>query len=228
MPITRKEDAKEGGWAQARTALVRFEGDVVSASFDQWGGKLMDDEGNPLPPREFLEVVCENNTILEATEELSMDISERFAFRTNTSDYTGSFWVDEFLEAADKLNVLIPDGLVGKRVTWEKAEKTYNIKGREIVVTSFVPVKVVTKGKTTTGVRPKVAQAAPPGEDPMEIALGLAIGKTEQQFRMAASLHPTFANSALLSLIKTGAVTQGLVNDGKLVVGEDGKYEAVD
>ena len=101
MPITKREEAKESGFAQVREAMLSFAGDVVSAEFGQWGGKLIDeDTGKPILPREFLEVSCVNVEVLEVTEELVMAIDE-WNFRVNCSDFKGSFWVEKFLESAD-------------------------------------------------------------------------------------------------------------------------------
>lgn len=236
MPITKRDEAKEAGFAQVREALQSFEGDVISAEFGQWGGKLIDDEGNIVPPKEFLEIDCVNVKPLTVSEELSMDISERFTFRVNCSDYKGSFWVEDFLASADRAKLLIPDDLVGKRITWAKAIREYKIRGEIITASNFIIAGVKAAGA------PKVVSKVAPGvveptelqveeivlgeeiatEDPMAIALELAVGKTETQFRSAISLHPGFINSPLLSLAKAGAVTAALVKEGKLVEVQEG------
>jgi len=56
-------------------------------------------------------------------------------------------------------------------------------------------------------------------------ALELAVGKTEAQFRSAASLHPKLRGSPILSLIRAGLFSQALIANGKIVLGQDGKYE---
>ena len=80
-PITNKADAKKNGWAQTREAVTEFKGLVTSAGFDQWGGVLFDDNGNPKPPREFLEVKTTDNIVIAATEDPSMDITSEYNFR---------------------------------------------------------------------------------------------------------------------------------------------------
>jgi len=219
MPITDRTKLKEGGFAQVRAALQKFEGDVVSAEFDTWGGKLIDeDTGKPVPPREFLEVECTNNVVLESTEELSMDISERFSFRVNCAEATGSPW-DKFLESAGKVKLLVPDDIPNKRIVWEKVEVPGS--SPKYTTSIFIIDKVVGAVRGV-GVdeAPKDAsqiEATPPTEDPMEVALGLAIGKTEAQFRSAIGLHPGFVESPLLPLAKAGTITKLLVDEGKLV-----------
>lgn len=229
MPIYKREEAKSGGFAQVREALLSYEGDVVKVETGQWGGKLVDDDGKPVPPREYFEVETTNNVPLEVTEELSMDISERFSFRVNMSEYEGSFWVDAFLASAEKAKVLLPDGIKGKRVTFRKvtlegSEPKYN-------VTNFVIDKVAGGTKVAPKVTPKAVIAPAPvasketvEEDEIALALNLAVGKTEAQFRSAASLHPKLIGSQLLPLIKAGLFTASQVNEGTLTLGNDDKY----
>ncbi len=235
MPLIDRSQAKESGFAQVREALQKFEGTVASAEFGLWGGVLIDEDGKPLPPKEFLEVVNTNVEVLEVTEELSMPIDE-WTFRVNCSDYKGSFWVDKFLESADKAKILIPDDLVGKRIVWVKASMTFNIKKREITQTNFVIGSVKGKAKAAPKVVAKVevideaviAAVEVPDKsalgDPMVVALELAVGKTEAQFRTAISLDPRFVGSPLLPMAKAGVITQSLLNEGKLVL-VDTKYQ---
>lgn len=233
MPLTDRKQARESGFAQVRAALQKFKGTVISAEFGQWGGQLFNEDGQPLPPREFLEITCTDVEVLEVTEELVMPIEE-WGFRVNCSDFKGSFWVDKFLESADKYKLLIPDDLVGKIVTWDKVtlvardpkynSTNYVIAGVEVskaaprVVKPEAPVAPVE-------VAEEEAEAAKEAVDPMDIALELAVGKTEAQFRTAVSLDPQFIKSPLLALAKAGAITQALVNDGKLVIVKEGNKE---
>ncbi|MGW8177266.1 MAG: hypothetical protein ACWGQW_00495, partial [bacterium] len=117
-PITNRDEAKEGGFAQVREALVAFEMDIIAqdargnvTGFDQYAGGIGRD-GQPLPPREYLQIVGTNVVATEVTEDLSMDISESWSIRIWCSDFKGSFWVESFLESSDRNQVLIPDGLV--------------------------------------------------------------------------------------------------------------------
>ena len=223
-PITKKEEAQESGFAQVREALQSFEGDVVSAEFGQWGGTLVDpDTGKKIPPKEFLEVQCTGVKVLTVSEELSMAVDE-WNFRVNCSNYKGSFWVEDFLESADKAKLLIPDDLIGKRIVWKKASRSWDIKGRPVTYTNFVIDRVIGATEETPVVVGAVPEGAPrsPVEDPMEVACELAVGKTETQFRSAISLHPSFVNSPLLALAKAGAITKSLVEQGKLVVVGEG------
>lgn len=217
MPITKKSEAKEGGFAQVRAALVKFEGDVVSAEFGKWGGQGIGKDGKPLPPKEFFEITCENVEVLETTEELSIPITE-YSFRINCSDYKGSFWVDMFLESVDKHKILIPDGLIGKRVIFEK--RTLEASDPMYNSTNFVVAGI--KDNKAPKAEAKASQDVP--EDPMDIARKLAIGKTEAQFRTAIALHPAFVANPLLSSAKAGLLTQALVSEGKLVL-VNGKYQ---
>ena len=233
MPLTDKSKAKESGFAQVRAAMQSFEGDVVAAEFGQWGGKLIDEEtGKILPPREFLEIETVNVKVLEVTEELVMAIDE-WNFRVNCSDFIGSFWVEEFLESADRAKLLIPDNLVGKRIRWRKvtleAVDNKGVRKPKFDATNFVIDAVLGEAGTPPPASPKVIASAQaeevavepaqvaPAEDPMEIACELAVGKTEPQFRSAISLHPSFVGSQLLPLAKAGAITQALVKEGRLV-----------
>ena len=246
MPLTDRSQAKEGGFGQVREALQKFEATVSSAEFDMWGGKLVDDEGKPIAPREFLEITCTDVLPLEVTEDLSMDISELYSFRVNCSEFKGSFWVDKFLESADKLKLLVPDGLVGKRITFQKvtleakdpkynstsyvmvgvkaagAAKVVKVTAPAATVTVVTPTPVATEPVEVTAEQAAVETAVV--ANPMDIALALAIGKTETQFRTAISLDPTFAGSPLLPLAKAGAITQALLNESKLVL-VDEKYQ---
>ena len=232
MPIINREEAKEGGFAQVRAALESFEGDVIpqdargnKTEFGMWGGVLLDDEGKPRPPKEFLQIVCANVKPLSFTEDLSIDISEGWSFRVNCSDYKGSFWVDAFLASADECKVLIPDELIGKRVTFERF--TLEASNSKYNSTNYIIKKV--SAVETGAAAPAVVETILVAEEAVNIdlmaaSLELAIGKTEQQFRSAAALHPSFINDPLLPLVKAGAITQTLVNDGKLkLVTEDNK-----
>jgi len=240
MPVYRKEDAKTGGFQQVREALVAFEGDVVKVESGQWGGQLVDNEGKPVAPREFFEIETTNNVPLKVTEDLSMDIAERFSFRVNMSDYEGSFWVDEFLTSADKNKILLPDGLTGKRVTFKKITKeAFDREGNptpRFNVTNFIIDKVAVKIDkvavkkaviTKTVISPPSIPEQEEGiveDDPMALVCDLAVGKTEQQLRSAAGLHPKLIGSQILPLIKTGLATTALVADGKLIL-VNGKYQ---
>jgi len=220
MPITDRSQAKEGGFGQVRAALVKFVGDCVSVESGQWGGQLLDDEGKPRPPKEFWEIVSENNQVLESTEELTMDISELFSFRVNCSEFKGSFYIDEFLGSVDKFKLQFPDGLIGKRVTWLKYLK--EARDPKYNSTGFIIDKVeegigAAPGVTTDPVKAGIAEI-----DPLEVACELAIGKTEQQFRNAFGVHPVLRASQLLPLAQAGAITKMLVEQGKLVTVTEG------
>uniref|UniRef100_A0A6M3KAQ2 Uncharacterized protein n=2 Tax=viral metagenome TaxID=1070528 RepID=A0A6M3KAQ2_9ZZZZ len=239
MPITDRSQAKEGGFAQVRGALQKFKGKVVKAEFGQWGGKLVDDDGKPVPPREYLEIESVEVEVLEVTEELSMDITE-WNFRENCSEFKGSFWVEKFLESADKFKILVPDGLMNKVITFEKVtleafDKT-GAPNPKYNSTNYVIVAVEGGGAITA--KPKVvakAQATAPVEvtepeeeestDPMEMALDLAVGKTETQFRTAIGIDPRFAGNPLVQMAKAGIITQALVNEGKLQLVKVGNKE---
>lgn len=233
MPITDRNQAKESGFAQVRKALQKFEGTVVSAEFDKYPPK-MDDDGKPMPEKEYLDIVCVNNKALEVTEELSMDISEEWKIRVNCSDYAGSFWVEDFLASADKAKILIPDELVDKRIVWIKATREGTVPMYN--TTNFIIDSIKGKAKAT----PKVVSSAAPAQlptaneaeeapggavDPMAVALELAVGKTEPQFRTAISLDEQFKGSPLLPMAKAGVITQSLVNDGKLVLVKEGNKQ---
>jgi len=225
MPIWKQEEAKDtGGFAQVREALQKFEGDVLDIIEGQYAPRL-DDEGNPMPPREYVDVLCINNKVLETTEPLSMDISQKYSFRINCSDAKNSFWVDKWLASADKAKLLMPDGIKGKRIVFKKV--TQVAKNPQYNYTSYIIDKVlgtVALPQTadevpTEGTAPApapVQTATTPTGDPMVIALELAVGKTEAQFRSAAALHEAFIGSPFLQLAKAGALTQTLVNEGKL------------
>lgn len=224
MPLTKREEARESGFAQVREAMQSFAGDVVSAEFGLWGGKLIDeDTGKPIPPKEFLEVTCTNVEVLETTEELAF-VPDEWNFRVNCSDYKGSFWVEDFLASADRAKLLIPDDLSGKRILWKKATRSWDIKGKPVSYTNFI-IDKVSEGRaqpTPQVVDAPQAGTAQPAEDPMVIACNLAVDKTETQFRSAISLHPKFVGSPLLSLAKAGAITKALVDEGKLVEVQEG------
>jgi hypothetical protein len=218
MPIWNKEEARSGGWAQVREALVSFEGTVTKVEEGQWGGLLVDDEGKPRPPREYWEITNENIHVLETTEPLDMDIEgEDFTFRVNMSEFSGSFWVEKFLDSADKFKILLPDGIVGKRVTWRK--ETLEAKNPKFNSTNYVIAGI---GEATD---PEVTpQESTSEEDLLELAAKIAVGKTESQFRMALTLEPKFAGSPLLTLAKAGALTEALIAEGRLVK-EGEKYQ---
>lgn len=230
MPITDRSQAKEGGFGQVRAALQKFEGTVQSAEFDEWGGQLVDpDTGQQLPKKEFLEIQCSDVEVLEVTEELSMDVSD-YSFRVNCSDYKGSFWVDMFLESADRFKIQIPDGLVGKRLVFEK--KTLEANDPKYNSTNYVIAGV--QGKPAPKVAKKTQEEPAeevmiPGSsediDYMELLKEIAVGKTDSQLKTAVALHPTFSGSPLLPLAKSGTLVQALLGEGKLVLDENGKYQ---
>jgi hypothetical protein len=236
MPIYKREEAKEGGWAQVRKALLKFEATVDSVEDGQWGGQLVDDDGNKVAPREYLEIKCSDMHVLEVSEELTMDVEGmEYAFRENCSMNTGSFWVDKFLASADTHKILLPDGLVGKRVIFKKetlVNKNPKYNSTNYVIdgiaksTPKVVAKVTTAKTIIAAPAPAVEEAteeAPTDTtDPMDIALELAVGKTETQFRSAFSMKPEFANSPLLGMAKAGLITAALVKDGKLVEVKEG------
>lgn len=240
MPLTNRSEAKEGGFAQVRAALKKFKMDVTSAEFGQWGGKLVDeDTGKPLIPREFLEIGGNNFVALETTEPLSMEVLE-WNFRVNCSDYKGSFWVEKFLESADKFNILIPDGILNQSVTFERvtleAVNKDGVRNPKFDSTNYVIVGIEPiQGGAPVSAPPQAAPAPAPNNggnggggdasDPMALCVTLALGKTEQQFRTAAQMNPGL--SALLPLIKAGHVTQSLVNDGKLMLQDDGNGQQI-
>lgn len=217
MPITDRSQAKEGGFAQVRDALQKFKGLVTDIQWGQWGGQLVDDQGKKKPPRDFLEVTCTDVEVLETTEELAMDISEKFTFRVNCSDFKGSFWIDMFLASADAFKILIPDGLKGKVITWEK--QTLEAKDPKYNKTDWVIVGVenAPAGSTT-----KKVVSAP--IDPLEVVFNLALGKTEGELQGAINNSPALAGTPSFPLAQNGMLTQALIKAKRLVV-VDGKYQ---
>ena len=215
-PLWDRTQAKDAGFAQVRDAIQAIEGNVDSLTYDMWPSGFGDD-GKPKPPKEFLEVKLSNVHVLEASEELSMDVEgKEFSFRVNCSESRGTFWVEDFLKSADDLKIVMPEGLKGKRVIFKKATRI--AKNPKFTVSNFIIAGVgnVTKTSAPAGGTTTPAPAAPTA-DPMDIALELAIGKTEAQFRTAISLDPRLAGNSILSLAKAGAVTSALVKEGKLV-----------
>lgn len=237
MPITDRSQAKDTGFAQIRAAMTEFIGTVTGAEFGMWGGKLVDDEGNPVPPREFLEISTTDVEVTETTEELSMPVDE-WNFRVNCSEFNGSFWVDKFLEASDKLKLMLPDDLEGKRIRFRKV--TLEAREAKYNSTNFIPVEIVgdsapaKKSKPAAKAAPKKAAPVEQTEpdidadvdesDPMDSAIELAVGKTEKQFRSAILLKGEF-DASFKKMAKSGLVTGSLVNEGRLVLDEDEVYQ---
>ena len=249
MVITNRAEAKEGGFAQVRAALVAFEGDVVAkdargneTGFAQWGTEVDPATGLPKPPKEFLQIVCVNVVPTEVKEDLTMDISEGWTFRVNASDFKGSFWMEAFLLSAEKNKILIPEGLIGKRIQFKQftleAVDSKGVAKPKFNSTNFIIEKVVGNAGAMPVTPPTATPVATPapasvpanapapvaGEsvDPMVVLADLAVGKTEAQLRSAAAMHPLFKESALLPLIKAGAVTGSLVTEKKLVLVDQG------
>jgi hypothetical protein len=229
MPVTKTEDAKQGGFQQVREALEKFEGDCVGVEYGQWGGKLVDDNGKPLPPREYYEILSANNAVLLSTEELSMDISEKFSFRVNCSEYRGSFYIDDFLGSIEKQGLLFPDGLVGKRLVWQKF--THEAKNPMYNSVNFILEKVVGDAKIPSPVpQENSAKVSSSGNTDMnltDIVLNLAVGKNPTQLRNALNLQPELRASSLFPLIQSGALVKDLVEGGRLTIGADGLYTEV-
>ncbi len=234
MPTWKKEEAKESGWAQTREVIQSFEGDVSKVELGAWAPRANPD-GTMQEPKEFIDITSINNRVLETLEEPSMDITASYNFRVNMSDFKGSFWVEKFLDACDKLHILLPDGLQGKHIVWRKQtqEAVRRQKGGTVTrvpefdATNFIPVAV---GASPAGAmaQPIPVQAVIPpviATDPMELMMNLAIGKTDAQFKSAIGLDPAFVNSPYLPLAKSGAIMQTLLAQGKikLVTGTDGK-----
>ena len=218
MPEYDKSKAVKSGFAQVKEALQSFEGDVVSVVEGKYPPRL-DEDGKPMAEKEYLEISCINVGNITASEELSMAI-EDWNFRVSCSLAEGSFWMEDFLPSVDKHKINLPKGLEGKRVVWKKVTRKGTVPIYDY--TSFVIDKVMevqVSGPTAVATAPE-----PTGkpDDPMVVACDLAVGKTETQFRSAISLHPSFVNSPLLKLAKTGAITNALVEEGKLVVEGEG------
>jgi hypothetical protein len=235
VPIYDKTKAKPaGGFQQVRKALKRFEGDVIKAEIGVYGGG-QDPNGKPLPPKEYLEIDTINNTVLEVSEPLSMDISESYSFRINCSEKDNSFWVAEFLTSAEANKILLPDGLLNKHVTWKQVIKEskdkkgnvdHNFDATGMIIVSVVPIQPGNNPNSTnppqTAGNP-VQAAVVTLEAFMAIITDLAIGKTEAQFRMAVPLDVRLAsNQALVQMAKAGVLTANLLKEGKL------KEETVD
>ena len=229
MALLDRSKAKESGFGQVRKAILKFEGDVVRAEFGLWGSQL-DENGKPLPPREFLDIETVNNTVLEIAEEPSMDITERFSFRVNCSESRGSFWVEDFLLSADENKILLPDGLIDKRVTWVQKTRVSSSGNPAFNSTNFViesvkpiPDKDTPKPVGTAAKEKTVENKEASMEAFMEAAKSLAIGKTEAQFRVAASMDKVLMESpSLLAMAKSGLITSALLQEGALVEVKDG------
>lgn len=218
MPITKREDAKEGGFAQVREALQRFKGLCIDAIFDKWGGQLVDDDGKKLQPREYLELSFIGTEVLEATEELNMDISEEWSVRINCSDFKNSFWVDMFLVSADKFKLLVPTDLKNKVLTMEK--QTLEANDPQYNSTSWVIVGVE---EPIAGTAKAIKTEAPTqAADPSSAILELALGKTDEELK--AAISEALKGHPMLPLAESGLLTQALVGGGKLVL-VDGKYQ---
>lgn len=243
-PITNRAEAKEAGWAQIRESIQSFEGDVINlkksgeelkdkdTGFGMWGGQLIGQDGKPRPAREFFQISCANIKVTGVSEPLSMDIDGgEFSFRVNTSDFKGSFWIEDFLLSADTNKILIPDGLAGKRIAFKKVTREAKGAKTGVVnpqynVTNFIIDKIVGNvtgtaqpAQSTTAVTPTPAAT----KDPLALALDLAVGKTETQFRSAVAIHPDLA--PLSALAKAGVLTETLVKEGKLKRVKQGNTE---
>lgn len=233
MPITDRSQLKESGFAQVRAALQRFEGTVVSAEFDKYPPRR-DDDGNPMPEKEYLEITCTGVEVLEVTEELSMDIEE-WNWRINCSEAKGTTW-DKFLESADNAKLQIPDELEGKRIVWAKVTIPGSVPMYD--ASNFIIESVKAAPKATPKVSPKVpapvqSQKTSPSEespetgDLMEVALDIAVGRTEAMFRSKLTLDDRFHDDPLLPLAKSGLLTKSWIDEGKLVL-VGSKYQKPD
>ena len=304
MVVYNSKDAVEGGWQQVRSAMTKFACIVVGIEEGTWGGKLVDDDGERITPRQYLEFKCINLQPMEVTEPLTMDVAgKEYSFRINTSDAKNSFWIQKFVASAERLGLLLPEGIInqqvvfGKETMFGKNEKTGEMQPKydstNFVIISVAPVGVaaapamvappapplaVAVPMTVAPVAPPIPVAAlpvavappitppiavappipvvlpvaviPPAPipapvapvvpivattqqevvnaalpNPMEIALTLAVGKTEAQFRVAAESHPSFVGSPLLAMAKGGLLTNSLVTDGKIVLDAAGIYQ---
>jgi len=206
-PIYNMEEAVESGWAQVRSALVEFEGTVVDVVEDSYAPRK-DKDGTVIPGKEFLEVKNIDVKVLEVSEDLSMDIDgQDFSFRVNCSKAKNSFWVEKFLASAAELNILLPDGILNKRVTWRKVTQEAN--NPVYNYTSFVPV----------GVRDPEELGEETPKAPvnlMEAAADLAVGKTRQQFLSAVSLNRTFNGTEVKDMLEAGTLIDYLISEGLL------------
>jgi len=221
MPTYKRSELKEsGGFAQVRDALESFEGDVIKVEEGMWSPQTNPD-GTMRDAREFIEITSINNRVTKVNTELSMDITTSYKFRVNVAG-RNSFW-DDFLDACDKLHILLPQGLIG-HVVWSKHTHQAMSKGvhtPEFDATNFIPVAF---GASPGVVAQPVVQVIEPlaaTTDPMELIMNLAIGKTDAQFKSAIGLDPVFVNSAYLPLAKSGAIMQTLLAQGKVKLVDD-------
>lgn len=274
-PIFDKAQAVDSGWEQLRKAMLSFEGDVIKVEFGEYPPTLNAD-GTQRGAREFMDVTCRNWKAITVTEVLNF-FPEEFSFRVNCSSGKGSFWVDEFLESADRNRIILPNGLLGNRILWIRVDKPWTVKEKSgvtsgyvidrvlglaapVVAAAVVPIPVaasitpaaviaavptiaqvpvvtpipvvgapvvvasvtpVVAAPVVVPVTPVVVPVTPlPAEatvtDPLAIACDLAVNKTEEQFQAAIGLHPSFVGTPLLDLAKAGAITQTLVDSGRL------------
>jgi hypothetical protein len=216
--IDRNQAKDGGGFAQVREALTSFRMVITAAEFGEYSGGVGDD-GKPLPPKEYLDIKGIDVEVLETTEELDMDISAEYSIRINCSPYKGSFWIEKFLESTDKFKILVPDGLVGKKITFKKETlKAFDKKGNpkpKFDSTSYVISAVDEASKTEAVPAPAAAI------DYNLLAIELANGKTDQQFKAALVMHPAFvSNPTMLNLARSGALLAALVSEKKLVATE--------
>lgn len=223
MPITRSDEAKEGGFTQVREALQSLEMDVVAADYGDWGDSQKYGKG----PQEFLSLDGENVVVLESTEELSMDISQEYNLRINCSDYKGSFWVEHFIPSCEAHKLILPDSrigdpgnLIGKRLAFKKVAMEYQTKDGGGVKNDYVVVGVKEIKKGTSKVDAPAPTEASTEEELAGVVIDLADGKTAAQFKSAASLNTSLRGSPLLPMIQSGELVQGLIDDGLLVVEE--------
>ncbi len=169
--------------------------------------------------REFLEIKSVDNIPVEVTEPLDMDIGQEFNFRINASESSTSFYIADFLEACDKLKLLVPDGLVGRRLRWVKVRR--EAKKVEFSTENYVPSAVLGEHDTKPyfdSVYGKAEPVATEAPDLLGEMLALAVGKTEKQFRTAVTLNPKLVGSPLLALAKMGAITQSFITGGQLTL----------
>jgi hypothetical protein len=221
MPTYDRSAAKESGFDQIRASMLAFEGDVVEAVDGTWGHQP--DE----PAKEFFEIKCMNVKILEVKEDLTF-VPTEWGFRINMSDFKGSFWIDEFLRSADEAKILLPNGLIGKRIEFRKKDMPYKYKDKETkeekegVKTDWIIARVIGDSSSVPAEAASTPAAAP--LDLTATALEMAVGKTETQFRSAIGIHPSFLGTPLLALAKTGGFTQSMIQEGKLkLVDEKGQ-----
>lgn len=192
--IWSSKDMKEVGLKAVTKVVGTIEAQPKFGTWDKGG--------------DYIEFTLVDAEVIESESPVILK-DDIFNFRVNYKPGKNSKWDKFIVKPFEKLGIELPGGLIGKRVTFERKTISY---GEVKAGKEFGDFKAGDKIESTEYTPVEIEGGAADAKDYMAMALELANGKTEAQFKTAILTDATLRKvPEIKDGAKSGALVKGWV-----------------